>query len=97
MTPELYLIKNLMIDCAELGSIRSLKELHPNSDDITQRMAYKAFGEAWIDARTSAKLLHPERRGTSKNSPLYYSRFEITALRIAENASRLGIFDGTRL
>lgn len=97
MTQELYLIKNLMIDCAEMGAAKCLKKLQPKSDDITQRKAYKEFGEAWIDARTSAKLLHPDRRGTSKNSPLYYSRSEILALKNAENASRLGVFDGTRL
>lgn len=97
MTNELYLIKNLLIECAEMGAAKCLKKLKPKADEITQRQAYDDFGEAWIKQYASAGILKGERRGTSRNSPVYYSRAECLALKYAEKASQLGVFENTRL
>lgn len=97
MTNELYLIKNLMIDCAEMGAAQCLKTLQPKSDDLTQRQAYEKFGEAWVKKCVQMGIVQKQRKGTAKNSPVYYSKAELLTVRNAEKASRLGVFENTNL
>lgn len=97
MTNELFLIKNLMIDCAEMGAARYAKSIKPKSDELTQRQAYILFGEAYVKQCVQDGLIARKRKGVAKNSPVYYSRTEILAAKNAKNASRLGMFDGTKI
>ena len=43
-----------------------------------------AGSERWLKYHIKAGNLRPVRRGTAKNSPIYYSRLEIAALKKAE-------------
>lgn len=97
MTNEVYLIKELMISCAELGALSCMKSLQPKTDDITQLQAYKKFGEGWIKSCLKKDLIQKSRRGTAKNSPIYFSKIELLAVRNAQKASQLGVFNNTRL
>lgn len=86
-----------MTECAELGAAKCLKNIQPTSDELTQRQAYKKFGEAWVRKCVQEDIVVKHRKGGCKNSPIYYSRAELLAAKNAENASRLGIFENTRL
>ena len=97
ITNELYLIKELMINCAELGARKYQPSIQPKSDDITQLQAYKQFGEGWVKNCVNRDLVKKTRRGTAKNSPIYFSKIELLSVRNAEKAARLGVFDDTRL
>jgi len=97
MTNDLYSIKELMISCAELGAANLMKTLQPKSDDLTQNEAFKKFGEAWVRGHVKTDLIRGYRKGPAKNSPIYYSKAELLAVRNAEKASRLGTFDNTKI
>ncbi|MDR3056707.1 MAG: hypothetical protein LBU84_01025 [Prevotella sp.] len=43
-----------------------------------------AGSERWLKFHIKAGNITPIRRGTAKNSPIYYSRYEIAALKKAE-------------
>ena len=45
MTDKAYLIKNMMMNMAELGAATLRKYDNPSQDLITQRQAYKFFHE----------------------------------------------------
>lgn len=110
MTDKAYLIKNMMMNMAELGAATLRKYDNPLLDLITQRQAYKyletrdkaygeAFthGEAWVKRMVEEKKLNPRRRGKSDNSPVMYSKAELIALYNAEYADKYGIFNGTQI
>ena len=110
MTDKAYLIKNMMMNMAELGAATLRKYDNPSQDLITQRQGYKFFherdkaygeafthGEAWVKRMVEEKKLNPRRRGKSENSPVMYSKAEMIALYNAEYAEKHDIFNGTQL
>lgn len=97
MTNDLYTIKELMSGMAELGAANLMKSLQPKSDDLTQNEAFDKFGQAWVRGHVKNDLIRGYRKGSAKNSPIYYSKAELMAVRNAEKASRLGTFDNTKL
>ena len=92
MTNDLFAIKELMISCAELGAATVLKTLQPKSDDLTQNEAFDKFGSGWVKECKRRGLITGKRKGPAKNSPIYYSKAELMAVRNAEKLSRLGTF-----
>lgn len=97
MTAKEYTIKELMIDCAEMGAARVLKTLQPKSDDLTQRVAYQKFGEAWVDRCYREGLIKRKRKGVYRNSPVYYSNAELLSIRATLKASAHGILENTNI
>jgi hypothetical protein len=97
MTNDIFTIKELMISCAELGAAMALKTLQPKSDDLTKRQVFEKFGRAWLQDMERKGLIKGKRKGPAKNSPIYYSKAELMALKNAEKASRLGTFLNTNL
>ena len=106
MKSELYKIKNLLIDVAEVGAARVLKAYEPKADRLTQRQAFVFFrerdtafggefthGEAWIRKMVKEGHITPIRGGKAANSPLYYSKAELLAVRAACDAKRFKTFD----
>jgi len=97
MTNDLYSIKELMAEMAELGAANLMKTLEPKSDDLTQNEAFEKFGQGWVRGHVKNDLIRGYRKGPSKNSPIYYSKLELMAVRNAEKVSRLGTFDNTKI
>jgi hypothetical protein len=94
---ELFEFKNICMSMAELGAAASEKKRSPVSDEIKQREAYrwiKALGyePSLLDKLEEEGLIHKKRKGTSKNSPLIYSKFEIqsaiSALRMSKYVNK---------
>jgi hypothetical protein len=83
---ELKDYKDLVMEMATLGAQAALRLQTPAFDEVTQSEAYRIVGDRrWVDRHIKEGTLRPIRRGTAKNSPIFYSRLEIAALRIAES------------
>ncbi len=90
---DIFDLKQLFIDAAEIAVACHEKGSKPKTDELTQRDAYKKFGEAWVKNCVKRGLVKKFRKGTSKNSPLYYSRTELLAARKSENMLKTGIIN----
>ena len=77
ITLELYELKNICKDMAELGAANYAKMLFPAKDLISQREAYRSFGEARVKRWLTQKLIHKVRSGTTERSKVLYSRAEL--------------------
>lgn len=80
ITLELYELKNLCKDMAELGAANYAKMLFPAKDLISQREAYRSFGEARVKRWVTQKLVNKFRDGTTQRSKVLYSRAELLAV-----------------
>lgn len=82
ITLDLYELKSICMDMAELGAAANEKRRSPLSDEIKQREAFrwlKSLGHepAMLERMERDGLVHRRRKGTSRNSPIMYSRLEI--------------------
>lgn len=84
VTLELYELKNICMDSAALGVAAYERQLEPKRDAISQREAYRLFGEATVRRWVEQDVVKAWRDGRSKNSPKRYSRAELMAARQAE-------------
>lgn len=84
ITLELYELKNLCKDMAELGAANYAKMLFPAKDLISQREAYRIFGEARVKDWVRRELVNKVRNGETKNSKILYSRAELLAVEKSE-------------
>lgn len=84
ITLELYELKNLCKDMAELGAANYAKMLFPAKDLISQREAYRVFGEARVKDWVRRGLVNKVRNGETKNSKILYSRAELLAVEKSE-------------
>ena len=89
ITLELYELKNLCKDMAELGAANYAKMLFPAKDLISQREAYRAFGEARVKRWVTQKLVTKVRGGTTERSKVLYSRAELLTV---EKSEKLDIY-----
>ena len=81
---ELFELKNICMEMAELGAAACERRRSPVSDEIKQREAYrwlKTMGHepSFLHELEDKGLIHKTRKGKAKNSPLIYSKFEIQA------------------
>ena len=85
VTMELYELKNLCRDMAELGAANYVKMMAPAQDHLSQRDAYKEFGEARVKGWIKAGMISKKRSGSAANSKLIYSRAELINADKTEN------------
>jgi len=97
MTNDLHATKEFMMDMAELGAAIYAKSVHPKSDEMTQNEAFAKFGQGWVRSCVKRELIRGYRKGPAKNSPIYFSKADLTGVLKAEKASRLGVFDNTKI
>ncbi|MDH6307986.1 hypothetical protein M2451_002505 [Dysgonomonas sp. PFB1-18] len=81
---ELYELKNLCKDMAELGAANYAKMLYPAKDIISQREAFRQFGEARVKDWIRRGLISGTRNGSSENSKILYSRADLLAVEKSE-------------
>lgn len=79
ITIELFELKNLCMEMAELGVANYVKSQAPAKDLISQREAYRLFQEKRVKDWKLSGLVVPVRTGSSKRSKLQYSRAELMA------------------
>lgn len=74
---------------AELGAANYAKMLFPAKDLISQREAYRSFGEARVKRWVAQKLVTKVRGGTTERSKVLYSRAELLTV---EKSEKLDIY-----
>ncbi len=89
ITLELYELKNMMHEMAELGAATYVKRTAPARDGISQREAYKLFGEGRVKRWVSADLVGTMRSGGTERSKILYSRAELMTVEKAEKLNSL--------
>lgn len=82
-TFELYKLKNLCKEMAELGAASYAKRVTPGKDLISQREAYRQFGEARIKDWVRRELITGKRSGSSIRSKILYSISELLSVETA--------------
>lgn len=83
---DVFTLKQQFVEIAELAALAVARQLGPAFDEVKYREAVRLAGsERWLRFHLKEGNLHAIRRGEAKNSPRYYSRLEIAALRKAEN------------
>lgn len=91
---NLYSLKNEIIEATELAALAVLRLQNPAFDEVKLKDAYKIAGsERWLKYHIKQGNIKPIRRGTAKNSPIYYSRLEIAALKKAETTFKANIIN----
>lgn len=82
---DLFTLKQHITEAAELSALAIAKQLFPAFDEVKLKEAYQIAGSVrWLKFHIKRGNIKPIRRGTAKNSPIYYSRLEIAALKKAE-------------
>lgn len=82
VTLDLYQLKNIMADMVQVGYMKAVKCYEPTKDDVSSRELVRWFKTLHIDPSCISKmesegLIKGSRRGSGKNSPIYYSRLEV--------------------
>ncbi len=85
---ELYELKNLCMEMAELGAANYAKKISLSNDSLSQRGAYKEFGEARVKRWIKSGLVNKVRAGNTSRSKIIYSRAELLA---ADKSEKLNI------
>lgn len=82
---DLFFLKKDLMKGAELGALAILKLQNPAFDDVNFKQACEIAGSRrWLEGHIRKGNIKGTRRGTAKNSPIYFSRLEIAALKRAE-------------
>lgn len=82
---DLYSLKKQIMETTELAALAVLRLQNPAFDEVKLKEAYRIAGsERWLKFHINRGNIKPIRRGNAKNSPIYYSRLEIAALKKAE-------------
>jgi hypothetical protein len=81
---DLFTLKQEIQSIAELTASVMMKQLDPSFDELKFRDACKFAGTRWLKWHIKEGNIKKIRKGTAKNSPCYYSRSEILALKKAE-------------
>lgn len=78
-------LKRELMEATELAALQVLKLQNPAFDEVRTEEAYKLAGSRrWLKFHIKEGNIRPIRRGRAKNSPIYWSRLEIAALKKAE-------------
>ena len=89
ITLELYELKNLCMEMAELGAAQYVKQTKPGEDLVSQREAYRLFQETRVRRWVNNGVVTGTRAGNSCNSKVLYSRAELLAADKSERINSL--------
>ncbi len=81
---DLYELKNICMQMSELGAANYAKRTTPAKDAISQREAYKSFGEARVKRWVSMNLVSSVRSGNASRSKKIYSISELLSIDTSE-------------
>lgn len=81
---QLYEWKNICLEMSKLGAASLAKMLAPAKDNMSQREAYRTFGEARVKNWVRRGMLKVIRNGETENSKKLYSYEEMIGIETAE-------------
>ena len=77
------------MDMAELGAANYAKKVSPASDNLSQREAYRHFGESRVKRWKEAGIITKVRSGVSKQSKIIYSKAELISIEKSERLNQI--------
>ena len=80
-------IKRDIIESSEFAAMQIIKDFYPDLDIVSYAQACVLVGtngRSWLKKHIADGNICPIRKGTTKNSRIYFSRIEIHALKKAE-------------
>lgn len=87
ITMELYELKNMCMEISELAVANYIKRTMPAKDQISQREAYRLYGEGKVkDWVRNGLITQRSRMGSTIRSKIIYSRAELISI---ENAIKM--------
>lgn len=89
VTLELYEVKNLCMEMAELGAANYVKQTRPGEDLISQREAYRLFQETRVKRWVRIGVVSGSRAGSTSRSKVLYSMAELLAADKSEKLNSL--------
>lgn len=82
---DIFTLKQKIIEASDVSVLGVLKYLYPAFDNVKFAEAVEIAGsERWLKYHIKKGNITKIRRGTAKNSPIFYSRREIAAVMMAE-------------
>lgn len=82
---DIFTLKQTIIEAGEIAALAVVKQLNPSFDEVKRAEAIKIAGsERWLIYHEKRGNIKAVRRGIAENSPKYYSRLEIAAVKRAE-------------
>ena len=81
---SLFELKEMLADAAELGAARVEANRAPESDRMSQREAFAAFGRSRVLAWWKRGLVDRTRESNADNGKIAYSRAELLAVQHSE-------------
>lgn len=86
---DVFTLTQQIVEATELAALAVLRLQNPSFDEVKLSEAYRIAGsQRWLKWHIRQGHIKGIRRGTAKNSPIYYSRLEIAALKKAEKELR---------
>lgn len=79
ITLDLYELKNICSEMAELGAANYVKHTKPSVDLISQREAYRLFQESRVKRWVQKGIVSGFRGGSSTRSKVLYSMADLMA------------------
>lgn len=86
---EIFEIKNMIMQMSELGAANFSKRIAPAKDAISQREAYRSFGEARVKRWISQDLISSVRSGDTIRSKVLYSLAELISVETSEKIAHI--------
>lgn len=91
---ELEEVSRLVAQAVQMGYMQAVQVYDPPQDLLRKADVVRWLRIACVERRTFSALekrglIRPVRRGTGKNSPLYYSKQEIIRALVSANISSL--------
>lgn len=81
---DLYEFKNMIMEMSEIGAANYAKTLAPKTDTMSERKAFRTFGEANVKRWVRENSVDFSRCGRGKNSRKNYSYSQLLAVAKAE-------------
>jgi hypothetical protein len=85
---ELYEFKTICMEMAELGAAHYAKRFAPAKDSISQREAFRTFGETRVKNWKRRGVVRTIRNGSTQRTKILYSYAELLAMDTAEKMNR---------
>ncbi len=82
---NLRLIQKVLVESADLVALAVCRRNQPKSDTITRRELYSLYDHGWLNYHIRRGNIVGQKAGPAKNSPIFYSRLQVEALRKAES------------
>ncbi len=76
-------LKKLLVDAAELGAVRALVHVNALPEYVSQREAFRIYGEARVRKWVSTGSILPQK-GQKANSKIRYKRIELEIIAKSE-------------